>query len=218
MSDVNQGQVGDCYFLGVIQTQAFSNSNGLRQLAVDLGDGTYAVQFKRGGTATYLRVDGDLPANGPYAGGLEMPHPGSSGDLWAPILEKAYAEYRTGAWTYNSTGWGYFGDVAADFGIHYTPFRGQSDSDLYNTLQGALAGGKGITVGTNASITAGAPLIESHQYTVTNVWKNTSGTGYVTLRNPWGIDGAGQDSNPNDALVTMTVTQLQQNLESGMIF
>jgi hypothetical protein len=81
-----------------------------------------------------------------------------------------------------------------------------------------LAAGKGITVGTNPSIRAGAPLIESHQYTVTNAWKDASGTGYVTLRNPWGFDGAGQDSNPGDALVTMTIDQLQQNIDGGMVF
>ena len=69
MSDINQGQVSDCFFLGAVQTLANNNPSSLRQMAVDLGDGTYAVQFKRGGTTTYVRVDGDLPSNGYYANG-----------------------------------------------------------------------------------------------------------------------------------------------------
>jgi hypothetical protein len=30
----------------------------------------------------------------------------------------------------------------------------------------------------------------------------------VTLRNPWGVDGAGNDGNPNDGLVTVSVFSL----------
>ncbi|HUO09717.1 MAG TPA: C2 family cysteine protease [Phycisphaerae bacterium] len=214
MSDVNQGQVSDCFLLGALQTMADTQPAQLRQLAVDLGDGTYAVQFQRGGTTTYVRVDGDLPANGYYANGLMYAHPGSSGDLWAPIIEKAYAEFRTGAWNYSSLNQGYFGSVFSDFGVGYTAF-GAGDAS-YNNIVNALNSGKGVTIGTNGSISAGAPLIYSHTYTVTAAW-TSNGVQYIQLRNPWGYDGAGNDGNPGDGLVTMTLSQLNQNLQAGTI-
>ena len=48
-----------------------------------------------------------------------------------------------------------------------------------------------------------APLIGSHAYEVVS----TNGT-TVVLRNPWGVDGAGHDSNVNDGYVTVTAAQL----------
>ena len=213
MTDVNQGQSSDCYFLAALQTMANNASGTLRQLGVDLGDGTYAVEFKRGGTTTYVRVDGDLPANGPYANGLEYAHPGASGDLWAPIMEKAYAEFRTGSWSYSSLDEGNFGTVLSDFGVGFKSLSG--GSSLYGSIVSALNSGKGVTVGTTSSITGNAPLIYDHAYTVTSAWTDSSGTQYVQLRNPWGFDGAGSDSNPSDGLVTLTVSQLNQNFLYG---
>lgn len=214
VSDINQGQVSDCFFLGSVQTLANNNPSALRQMAVDLGDGTYAVQFKRGGATTYVRVDGDLPSNGYYANGLMYEHPGASGDIWAAVMEKAYAEYRTGAWNYSSLNNGYFGSVFSDLGVGYSAFG--SGGANFNNIVNALNSGKGVTIGTNSGIVGGAPLIGYHTYTVTSAW-NSGGTQYVQLRNPWGYDGTGNDGNSGDALVTMTLGQLNQNLQAGAI-
>ena len=79
MTDVNQGQVGDCYYLASIQSLALKQPGKLQEMAVDLGDGTYAVQFKRGGTTTYVRVDADMPvANW---GGLLCDSPSNGGPM-----------------------------------------------------------------------------------------------------------------------------------------
>jgi hypothetical protein len=61
-TDVNQGSVGDCYFVATLSATARANPNRIRQMAVDLGDGTCAVQFFRNNQAHFVRVDGDLPA------------------------------------------------------------------------------------------------------------------------------------------------------------
>ena len=46
-------------------------------------------------------------------------------------------------------------------------------------------------------------------YTVMYVTCDSSGVvTSITLRNPWGYDGAGNDSNPYDGLVTVTPDQL----------
>jgi hypothetical protein len=217
MTDVNQGQVADCFLMAPLQTMANSAADRLRETAVDLGDGTYAVQFKRNGTTTYVRVDGDLPAGGWYGNGLNYAHPSASGNQWVEIIEKAYAEFRTGAYNYNSLGYGNFNVVLNDLGMALTGVPGSDANSMFNAIQAGLWAGKGVTIGTNVNINSGAPLIGDHTYTVTNTWRDSSGTGYLTLRNPWGFDGAGNDGNAGDGLVTVSMYQLQSNMQAGSI-
>jgi hypothetical protein len=216
MEDVTQGLVTDCYLLAPLQSMAYTNPNRLRELAVDLGDGTYAVHFKRGGVDTFVRVDGDLPAGGYYQQGLNYAHPGASGNQWMPIIEKAYAEFRTGAWSYESLRVGNFNAVLADFGVAASGIGGDANT-LFNQVQNAVNSGKGVTYGTFTSVNSGAPLIGFHTYTITKAWRDASGTGYVTMRNPWGYDGAGWDSNTSDGLVTLSMYQMQSNMQAGSI-
>ncbi len=216
ITDVTQGLVSDCFLLAPLQTMANNAPSRLRELAVDLGDGTYAVQFKRGGTTTYVRVDGDLPAGGYYQQGINYAHPGASGNQWMPIIEKAYAEFRTGAWNYNSLNYGNFNSVLSDFGQSVSGIGGDANTE-FNQISGALAAGRGVTYGTINGINSGAPLIAAHTYTVTSAWRDGSGVGYVTMRNPWGYDGAGWDSNTSDGYVTLNMYQLQSNMMAGSI-
>ena len=70
-----------------------------------------------------------------------------------------------------------------------------------NQLASAIAAGKAVTFAVNHP-PAGSPLIGNHAYTVDHV--NSDGT--VTLRNPWGVDGAGSDGK-DDGYVTITAAQ-----------
>lgn len=216
ITDVTQGLVSDCYVVGALQTMAFSMPDRLRELAVDLGDGTYAIQFTKNGSTQFVRVDGDLPAGGPYGGGLNYAHPGPSGNQWVPIFEKAYAEIGTGGWSYSSLNYGWFGNVFASLGISANSFGTSDANALYNSISNGLNAGKGVTLGTNPSVW-GVPLIGDHTYTVVKAWKDQYGTGYVTLRNPWGYDGAGSDSNTYDGYVTLSVNQLAPMLMAGTL-
>jgi hypothetical protein len=216
MEDVVQGQLADCWVVGALQTMAFQNPDRLRELAVDLGDGTYAIQFTKNGATQYVRVDGDLAANGPYANGINYAHPGASGNQWAAIFEKAYAEIGTGAWSYSSLNYGWFGGVLSSLGYSVSSFSTSDPNSLYNSISNALNSGKGVTLGTAKSVW-NVPLIGDHTYTAVKAWKDSSGTGWVTLRNPWGYDGAGWDSNTNDGYVTLTVNQLAPFLTAGTV-
>jgi hypothetical protein len=44
-----------------------------------------------------------------------------------------------------------------------------------------------------------------------------NGTQYVTVRNPWGYDGAGSDSNVTDGFVKITLAQFQAAFSAGSI-
>jgi hypothetical protein len=89
--DVYQGAVSDCYLLAALGSVAKVNPQVIRERVVDLGDGTYAVQFTTGSTTTYVRVDGDLPTS---AWGVAYAKLGRQGSLWVALVEKAYAFYR----------------------------------------------------------------------------------------------------------------------------
>ncbi|HUO08694.1 MAG TPA: carbohydrate-binding protein [Phycisphaerae bacterium] len=208
--DINQGFSDDCYFLAPLQSLAQFQPGKLEQMAVDLGDGTFVVQFLRGGKATFVRVDADLPTS--QWGGLQYARTGSTGNQWALIMEKAYACFRTGANSYASLDWGFDGTVFSDLGIPNSTLMLPSDQNsFYTTVSAKLAASKGVDILTNASLYSGVPLVASHSYSITAISKDAGGTVWVTLRNPWGYDGFNDDSNPWDGLVTISYATLQPN-------
>jgi hypothetical protein len=101
MDDIFQGDIGDCYFMAPLSALAKTQPNRMRQLVVDLGDGSYAVHFKRNGQDVFVRVDGDLhtKSNGSPA----YAKLGQEDSLWVPIVEKAWAFFRRNQGTYEST-------------------------------------------------------------------------------------------------------------------
>jgi hypothetical protein len=216
MTDINQGSVGDCYYLASLQSMALKTPGQLQQIAVDLGDGTYAVQFKRGGLTSYIRVDGDLPAGG--WGGLDYAHPASGGGaIWASILEKAYAFFRTGANTFDSLNSGWTGAALSDLGVNTTTFSTSTPANtLFNQIAAGLANGHPIAAVTVSHTPAGSPIIGNHAYTVVSATVE-SGAQFITVRNPWGYDGAGSDGNANDGLVKISLAQFIANFSAGSI-
>jgi hypothetical protein len=214
MTDVNQGSIGDCYFLASLQSLALKQPDLLENMAVDLGDGTYAVQFKRNGTTTYVRVDADLSVGS--WNGLKYAYPSGGGSMWASIIEKAYAFFRTGAATYASLNWGWTGTAMNDLGVANKTVSADSTT-VFDTLKNALANNKAIAAVTASTISSGTPLIGSHAYTIVATSIDSNGAKYVLLRNPWGSDGAGSDSNVNDGLVTVTLAQFQDCFTGGSI-
>lgn len=216
MTDINQGSVGDCYYLAALQSLAHNQPARLQELAVDLGDGTFAVQFKRSGVTSVVRVDADLPAG--YWDGLKYAHPSTSGgSIWAPIMEKAYAYFRTGANTFASVNWGWTGSAFSDLGVVTTTFSASTTaSTLFSQLTNALTNNKAIAVISRSAITSGAPIVASHAYTIVST-SVENGIQYITLRNPWGYDGAGSDGNAGDGLIKLTLAAFQASFSSGSI-
>ncbi|HVT88351.1 MAG TPA: C2 family cysteine protease [Tepidisphaeraceae bacterium] len=208
--DVHQGAVGDCYFLSVLSSVAKTDPQLIRQSVVDLGDGTYAVQFTQGTTKTFVRVDADLPA---YSwGGLAYAGVGAQSSMWVAIMEKAFTVFRYSAGTYASISSGWMSEVYADLGkTSFNAYTSTSAAWLMQTVQTALAGGKSVTFAVSKA-PSGAPLIGSHAYMVQSVVFDSKGkVSGLRLRNPWGIDGAGNDGL-NDGYVTITAAQAQAAL------
>jgi hypothetical protein len=204
-ADVNQGYVGDCYFLSSLASFANLQPALLQSSAVDMGDGTYTVQFMTSAnTPEFIRVSNDISTYG--GGSYVYARPGSSGSLWAVVLEKAFAYFRTGANTYSSINSGWMGSAYALFGVNSTFFYLSSTSatSLYSTLSSELAAGKEVTLGTG-----NAPnLVSGHAYTLVSC-TITNGVASYVVRNPWGVSGDSLENSQGYA--TLTYSQMVAN-------
>jgi len=205
--DIRQGDVGDCYYLSTLAAIAKVDPARIEHSIEQMSDGTYVVQIFNGSTPEYVHVDGELPtwSNGaPVYANL-----GQGGSTWVAIMEKAFADVRTGADSYASLNSGWMTESFSSFGLTSTGSYGfSSSSQLVSTIQGELTASDAVTIGINTPA-QGAPLIGSHAYTVVGTVADPSGAGTdVVLRNPWGIDGVSNSSNPNDGYVTITAAQL----------
>jgi hypothetical protein len=103
VADVNQGTAGDCYLIAAMGGLAATKPTALQALFVEngtVGDArSWGVKFFDGnGKAHWVTVNDMLPV--PEAGGTTLAYAGSAnkalnGEIWVPLLEKAYAQANT---------------------------------------------------------------------------------------------------------------------------
>jgi hypothetical protein len=103
VADVNQGTAGDCYLIAAMGGLAATKPTALQSLFVEnaaVGDvRTWGVRFfDASGKAHWVTVNDMLPV--PEAGGTTLAYAGSAskalnGEIWVPLLEKAYAQANT---------------------------------------------------------------------------------------------------------------------------
>ena len=207
-NDIQQNSVGDCYFLAPLSATAKANPDRIRQSVVDLGDGTYAVQFFRGGVASFVRVDSDLPrfSFGMAYAGL------ANGTKWGAIMEKAYAYFRKGDGQYASIASGASDETFGAIGVtNGWSVRGpfQSSGGWLTDMQNWINMGRAVTLSTGWPL-SGPDLIQGHVYAVDHVNFDSSGnaTG-VVLRNPWGTDRNGPATDGvDDGYITVSANDV----------
>jgi fibronectin type 3 domain-containing protein len=204
-TDINQGAAGDCYFLSSLAAFAGEQPALLQESTVDMGDGTYTVQFISNGSPKFIRVSNDISTYG--GGNYKFARPGSDGDLWAPIIEKAFAYFRTGANTYSSINGGWMGEAYADLGVNSTYFMmsNTNATTFFNTVSTALNANKEVTLGTPDSP---PNLVGDHAYTLISATMINGVASYV-VRNPWGVQGDAIENSGGYA--TLTFAQMQSN-------
>jgi hypothetical protein len=106
-ADVKQGEAFDCYFTAALSEIAKGAPQAIRNAFIDNGDGTYTVRFLNHGVADYVTVDRYLPtyvtsSSTPpklWYAGLTWLASNPNNILWAPLLEKAYAQIAASGWT-----------------------------------------------------------------------------------------------------------------------
>jgi hypothetical protein len=224
INDIDQGAMGDCAFLSALGATLNARPSDVANMIIDNGDNTYTMRFypatrNNNGTATpalraeYVTVDRRLATvNGQLifaSAGLQAND--SSNILWAPLVERAYAqwrEFREGDNGYNLIGNGdqpqrplaYITGRSAD--IRYT------SSVAFGDIQSAIAVNRPIVAWSSQDSTF---IVGGHAYSVISALDN-SGQQVIRVRNPWGVDGRSPVGDPNDGFVDLTFDQFTSAL------
>ena len=214
-SDVNQGDLGDCYLLAPLAEVAMQDPSIIEQMITNNGNGTFGVRFYVDGVARYVTVDDTLPDGGTAFNS-------SKGGDWASLIEKAYAELPAAAvfageasYSNSFSGIGNGGDpsytlLAITGASKITEFspdgskwleyalnssEGWTGTEFYASNAAALSKiAADIAVGddvilssyTNATNASGKDtLIADHAL---SVYGYDASTGMLEIRNPWGTE------------------------------
>ncbi|MBI5544254.1 MAG: hypothetical protein HY901_10220 [Deltaproteobacteria bacterium] len=194
--DVLQGSIGDCFLVGTLSAMAYTDPSVIRNAIKDNGNGTYTARFFEwapGGAhkPVEVTVDSKLPmiADMPAYGASRSPD-----ELWFPMLEKAYAQWKGG---YQAIGdGGLAGDVMeAMTGRPATVsfVEQMSSSEAFDTIKAELQAKHAVVAGSSQDDSVRSVNIRPHHlYAVVNV-SEEAGQKYITLRNPAGTEEFGND-------------------------
>lgn len=218
-ADVNQGGLGDCYFLASLAEVALKDPNAITSMFIVNGDATYTVRFYQGAKAQYVTVDSQLPtdANGYLVfDGMGRQANSASNELWVELAEKAYVQMNEMGWIRPSS-WGggqnkYTGisggcmymALAQITGRATVAFTSTASSGGFNTVVAAFDAGESICFGSK-DYPLSSSVVGNHAYAVVG-YSATAQT--ITLFNPWGINNG---SAPG--LVTLTWAQIQGSFD-----
>jgi hypothetical protein len=203
--DVNQGYVGDCYFVSSLAETALEDPSAIKSMISSNGNGSYSVRFYVNGEPDYVTVNRELAVMG---GGYEWSDNSTlefaNGSVaWAALIEKAFVQLNEQS-------------AAAEFGGHaagdaYEDINGGSAQALteitdqsFNTY--SVDSGESIASLNSLISTLGADwkahdelimstadntignLVGDHMFEVTGV---NVAAGTISLQNPWNTGYSG---------------------------
>jgi hypothetical protein len=176
--DVNQGAIGNCYFIAALAAMAATaeGQRRIREMIRDNGDGTFTVTFADG---TRVTVDDDF-----YVDQHGQPlYARPNGDIWAAILEEAYARKHG---SYGKIEIGFPHDALNDLGLRSqrSSLDGMSDHELERVLSSGgplcLSGELDRKGGITSSYDG------RHAFSVAGTERSPTGELLIRVRNPWG--------------------------------
>ncbi len=206
ITDINQGNMGDCYFLASLGGLALENQSFLKSLITSQGNGNYGVTFYVNGKATVVTVDSSLPTihasntaqmvNGSVVSGQQLLGNDAYANitsLWANLMEKAFATLNGNSYANIGNGGSIDAALKELTNGTITDYSGAAITTNKQTIINALASHQIVVLGsmTNTSDTTGydgatkgyQDLVSSHAMTITGY---DSATGDLIVRNPWG--------------------------------
>lgn len=189
-TDVNQGGVGDCYFMATLAAAAKDKSSAIQNMFIDNGDDTFTVRLFNNGKADYVTVDKYLPTsfgNAVYAGWGGGSYNETDNELWVALAEKAYAQFNESGWIGQDNTNSYAGLNGGWMAPVMEQITGLDTSSQYassitkQTLIDLTNSDKLLTVGFVHG--GGYGVVNEHAYTITS-YNAASQTFH--LNNPWG--------------------------------
>lgn len=234
-TDVNQGELGDCYFKSAMAETALQDPSLIENMIKSNGNGTYSVDFHLNGKDDYVTINTQLPTwtanSGSYQSGsgsklvFDNFTPGQP--MWAALIEKAYVQFEA----QTATTPGYLGvhnnayedieegggnAITAITGQYYTGYWDQLSntesksymSTLSDDILNSFNSHDDIIMATMGG--DGGNVVGGHMYQVIGYDASTQ---TVTLHNPW---GSGCYSGPMAMTFSETLTQLGET--AGVCF
>jgi Calpain family cysteine protease len=221
--DVNQGYLGDCYFLSSLGEIALTDPSAIESMITNNGNGTYGVRFMVNGQPDYVTVNSELPVMGAgyqWANGSTLEFANGNADDWVALIEKAYAQLnaQTNAphgMELNSASDSYEG-IAAGSASALTLLTGQSVTDyalnprdsasalasIMSSVASSWSAGEEVLMSTPAS--SNGNLVGDHMYMITGV---NAANDTFTIQNPWNSAYSG----PLAMTFTESIQQLAQD-------
>jgi len=203
-ADINQGALGDCYFLASLAEAAQDDPGVIESMITTDGNGSYGVRFYISGQPVYVTVNTELPLypNSTYYIG------NSSTDLWASLAEKAFVELNAepGATIDHPTGNEYLliGGGHADPITQITGkqityydtgnYTATTWASLKSTIATAIQSGEEVDYASSGAtnvISGKSTFIQAHMFSGIGY---DSTTGDFILRNPWGVSQTSSQS------------------------
>lgn len=214
MDEMNQGQVGDCWFLAGLGGIAAQDPQWIRDHMWSNPDGTWTVKMYDDGVPVYIQVESTFPQNGARD---------ASGDVsYASIYEKAAAEFFGG--DYSDIDGGYSDDAFE--AIYGRPAQREGETD-FDSIEAALERGP-VAVGTETDPSGWDfpwtdtidedNIVPDHAYVVEEIIQPSEENGHeepmIVLRNPWGPGGGTLDGIDRDGTLTLTEQQYKDSFDS----
>jgi hypothetical protein len=225
--DVRQGAIGNCYFPAALAAVAHARPDAIKNAIKDNGDGTFTVRFYKYGdkrSPVDVKVDADLYARswgGPvYGGSLGGSTAPDKMELWFPLIEKAYAQWKGG---YEAIGHGgVSGDVMGEIvgaTDSYTRLASADANRIFERIKAGASKDQPMTAGTfgkdQASLYTNSGVYANHAYSVLGAVEE-GGKKYVQIRNPWGQSEPGWDGK-NDGVFKLELERFMKLYQSFSI-
>jgi hypothetical protein len=209
--DVNQGQLGDCWFVATLAEVALQDPSAIESMITNNHNGTYGVRFFVDGVADYVTVNNELPTltgPSPWANGsdLKFANGADGAPQWAELVEKAFAQLNAEPDAVHGDTLGKAINAYAGIDDGYpekalAEITGQT-SDWYGSdklVFDAAKIGAALDSGEEVELVAGKGaedyndhLVDNHIFSVIGYDASTE---QFTLRNPWG-SGAETEASP----------------------
>jgi Ca2+-binding RTX toxin-like protein len=172
-SDIDQGAVGSCYFLARLASMSKTNPQFIKDMIVDLGDGTYAVQmFDEDNNRVFVRVDADLWVNS--TGTPLYTNVTSEGAIWVALVEKAWAIHRYGTGSYGDINGGN-SEVNTSTALGLNQIKSATENYVnglayVNAIRAQLALGRGVMIGAPSGLNDYISLTPSNYRTGAHIF------------------------------------------------
>jgi hypothetical protein len=235
--DINQDDIGDCYFVATLGAVANQNPQAIRDaISYNPRTQSFNVTLHQNGRPVTVNVtQADLNYNVARNGGSSVDNTGRDGPVWPAVMETAYAKLLDSNHADGlKQGFDRLDEggkarnamevVTGSRGRDFTYSKGMFESEnaaldrLGRQVDAALANGRPLTLSTDperrslSDWLAGREgtqdgLADNHVYVVEDVSK-VNGEWQVTLRNPWASNNAGEGRDSNSPTITVNLRDL----------